>query len=302
MARSKFLMTIAAGFMLWLLSSAAPEDAAAQCCAPPPPPPPPCCSAPPPPCCQPPPPPPRPNNPGCCQPGHDVIIPGINIYVAPSVVVNARAEATAVAGAGASAGGVVFVGGGGGGGGGIMPPSPTGVIQGLMVEGGMKKKRVSYEAKRTRTRRVVIRAVCIDDRDVPHPASQITPDRDIEAGYDGELYRCIAGSRLQITIAEFEGEISFDKGGETMVCRKGESLWHGPGGPEGGRVECRPAKPGRDCYERSLLRRYGAGVKVLTIVTIETYTAYREETVQESSSSASAVTMSLDGGVGGTVY
>jgi len=39
---------------------------------------------------------------------------------------------------------------------------------------------------------------------------------------------------------------------------------------------------------------------VLTIVTVETYTAYREETYTETS--ASSVTMSLDGGVGGVVY
>ncbi len=297
MARNNFLMALASGAMLWLLSAAVPANA--QCCAPPPPPPPPCCTAPPPPCCQPPPPPPRPNNPNCCTPRHDVIIPGINVFVAPSVIVNARASAVAVAGAGAGAGAAVYYGGGGGGGG-IMPPSSTGVIQGLDVQGAMKKKRVAYEATRTRTRRVVIRAVCIDDRDVPHPASQITPDRDIEGAYDGELYRCIAGSYLQITVAEFSGDVSFDKGGETMVCRKGEALWHSPGGPDGGLMDCRPAKPGRDCYERSLLRRYGAGVKVLTIVSTETYTAYREETVQESSTGS--YSMSLDGGVGGTVY
>jgi len=172
---------------------------------------------------------------------------------------------------------------------------------GWQHEGGARKKRVAYEATRTRTRRVVIRAVCIDDRDIPHPASQVTPDRDIEDGYEGELYRCIAGSRLQITIAEFSGEVSFDKGGETMVCGKGEALWHSPGGKDGGRMECRPQKPARDCNERSLLRRFGAGVKVLTIVTTETYTAYREE-VQESSSSSGSYSMSLDGGVGGTVY
>jgi hypothetical protein len=37
-----------------------------------------------------------------------------------------------------------------------------------------------------------------------------------------------------------------------------------------------------------------------TIVEVETYTAYREETVTESSSAG--FSMSLDGGVGGTIY
>ena len=41
-----------------------------------------------------------------------------------------------------------------------------------------------------------------------------------------------------------------------------------------------------------------AGIKVLTIVITETYTAYREE----STHSSGATAMSLDGGVGGVVY
>ncbi|MNJ64875.1 hypothetical protein D3C77_608590 [compost metagenome] len=64
-------------------------------------------------------------------------------------------------------------------------------------------------------------------------------------------------------------------------------------------LECRPEKQERDCNERSLLRRYGAGVKVLTLIREETYTEYREEMVE-----AEAVTgmMMLDGGVGGRVF
>ncbi|WP_204282233.1 hypothetical protein, partial [Serratia marcescens] len=42
-------------------------------------------------------------------------------------------------------------------------------------------------------------------------------------------------------------------------------------------VSCRPQLPARDCNERSLLRRFGAGVKILNMLTTETYTAYREE-------------------------
>ena len=52
----------------------------------------------------------------------------------------------------------------------------------------------------------MIQAFCIDDRDVPHPASQVRPDREVAADYDGELYRCIAGTRLQITWAEYQGD------------------------------------------------------------------------------------------------
>jgi hypothetical protein len=139
----------------------------------------------------------------------------------------------------------------------------------------------------------VIQAVCIDDKDVPHPASQVTPDRDIEDSYEGEIYRCIAGTHMQYVWAEYAGKITFDHG-QTVNCAKADALWHSAGG----KVECRPQKPARDCNERSLLRRFGAGVKILTMITVERYTDYREETTQSSS----AGSLSLDGGVGGMVY
>ena len=159
---------------------------------------------------------------------------------------------------------------------------------------------MAYEASRTSSRRVVIQAFCLDDRDIPHPASQVFPERDVEDLYDGELYRCIAGTRMQVTIAQWVEQISFS-GGQTMICAKGEALYRSRGSAaDAGQLVCRPQAPARDCNERSLLRRFGAGIKVLTIVTIEKYTAFREEVVTESS--ASSYSMSLDGGVGGTVY
>jgi hypothetical protein len=113
---------------------------------------------------------------------------------------------------------------------------------------------------------------------------------------------------MQYTWVEYHGQTDFS-GGHTIVCAKGEALYHAPGlagGPNGGQGQggaqmvCKPQKPARDCNERSLLRRYGAGVKVLSILIVETYTAYREERFEEKSSSMT--TMSLDGGVGGIVY
>jgi hypothetical protein len=282
------------------------------------------CTPTPPACCTPPPAPPRPPTPPGCNTcgggGHNVYVPGINIHVGGSVVVNASASATssasassgagAGAGAGASAGSTVYYGGGTHGGY-YSGPMSTGYIQGLNVEGGEARRRASYEATRSTFKRVVIRAVCLDDRDVPHPASQVTADRDIDSGYDGELYRCIAGSRMQYVIGAYEGYSQANFGGETYVCGKNEALYYGggagggsglAGGPDGrgGALACRPQKPARDCNERSLLRRYGAGVKVLTILTTEKYTAYREETVRESG--MSGMSLSLDGGVGGVVY
>lgn len=288
MAPRNLLLGLAAGLLLWLGSAAMPgQDAAAQCCSPPPPPP--CCTPPaPPPCCTPPAPPPRPPVTPCCTSGGRT-----------NIIVNSNAVAVAVSGAAAGAGASVYYGGGGGGGG-YSPPMSSGLIQGLDVQGLRKTRQVAYESSRTRTRRVVIQAFCLDDRDVPHPASQVFPDRDVEDAYDGELFRCIAGTRMQITIADFNERISFD-GGQTMICGKGEAAYRVRGnGPDAGQLVCRPQKPARDCNERSLLRRFGAGIKVLTIITVEKFTAYREEVITESSSSS--MTMSLDGGVGGVVY
>ena len=78
---------------------------------------------------------------------------------------------------------------------------------------------------RTRIEKVVIQAFCFDDKDVPHPASQVAPDRDIDEAYEGEVYRCIAGSHMQVTIAQFRDKISFE-GGQTLTCQKGEALYH----------------------------------------------------------------------------
>ncbi len=279
-----------------------PEGALAQCCAPPSPP---CCS---PPCCKPPKPPPPPAQPCCGSGGHQIKVPGVNVVVGASVVVNAAASANV--NAAASGAGSVIVYGGGGGSSFSMGGGSVSVIQGLNVEGGARLQRTAYNASRTRVKVVVIQAFCLDDRDVPHPASQVTPDRDIDETYQGELYRCLAGTRMQYTVSDYAGKIAFDHG-QTFTCAKGEALtfsrWNGPSGPDAGpdagragRLECRPQKPARDCNERSLLRRFGAGVKILRIITTETYTAYREETVQGSQ--VSSFNMSVDGGVGGVAY
>jgi hypothetical protein len=276
----KFLLAAAAGLLLSAVAGAALAAG-------------PCGCSPPPPCCAPPSPPSPPSTPCCQPPGHTVNVPGINVFVGASVIVNASASAQASAGAsaGAGAGATVFFGGGGGGGGYAVPGTP-GYVQGLNVEGSMLK-RVAYESTRKMTRRVVIQAFCLDDKEVPHPASQTAPDRDIEEGFDGEIYRCIAGARMQWTSADYDGRIDFDHG-RTQTCDKNQALYHSPGGA----VECRAQKPARDCNERSLLRRFGAGVKILTMVVVEKYTAYREETVTSSTATA----MSLDGGVGGFIY
>ena len=137
-----------------------------------------------------------------------------------------------------------------------------------------------------------IQAFCFDDKEVPHPASQVAPDREIGESYEGEVYRCIAGTHMQVTIAPWREQVSFE-GGKTLACQKGEALWHAAG-HGGGQLICRPQIPARDCNERSLLRRFGAGIKIMTIVMTEKYQAYRER-----SSGATTTAMTFDGGVGG---
>jgi len=283
-ARIKSILAAIAGCLAFGLIAAAAGSALAAGCG---------CT--PPPCCVPPTPPAPPSF-NCCQPpGHTVNIPGVNVFIGASVFVNSQVSASGQASASGMASGLagtaVLVNGGGGGGGGFISPGPQSLLQGLNVEGGTR--RASFEATRTRIKKVVIEAVCIDDKAVPHPASQVSPDRDIEDSFDGELYRCIAGTHLEATIAEYLGHVSFDHG-QTLDCLKDQALYH----YAGGKVECRAQKPARDCNERSLLRRFGAGVKILTMITVEKYTETREETAQSSSSGS----MILDGGVGGVVY
>ena len=269
---------IAVAIALLTLTVAGAAYAACGSCAPPPP----TCN------CQPPSPPPPPSPP-CC---HQINFPGVNVSIGATVVASANAQSFAVSGAGAGAGATVF---GGGGGYWSMGEGATGVIQGLNVEGSVIPRREAYEAERTRIRIVVIQALCIDDREVPHPASQVTPDREIDEHYEGELYRCIAGAHMQATLADFHGQISFEHG-EIINCAKGEALYRWGGG----KVACKPQIPARDCNERSLLRRFGAGVKVVKMLTVERYVAYREDVSRTAQ--VTSFNMTIDGGVGGVVH
>ncbi len=284
-----WMLGLAAGFVV----TAGAGAALAQCdagCEPPP------CTS-----CEPPPPPEIPGcgNGGSCGGGgggnwNSNTNVNVNVNVGAGANANANAGSRAFVNARGYAGGYGYGGGGGSAFVTVDQPYPT-TIQGLAVEGIAQAVRTPFTAYRRMMKRVVIQAVCIDDRSVPHPASQVKPDREIADGYEGEIYRCISGTWLQATIADYEGDISFDHGA-TMTCRKHEALWLGADG----KLECRPEKAERDCNERSLLRRYGAGVKILTMYREEEYTEYREEQAQSTTVITGAIT--LDGGVGGRVF
>jgi hypothetical protein len=164
---------------------------------------------------------------------------------------------------------------------------------GLNVETGQEAAMESFQASRSSTRTMIIQASCIDDKGVPHPASQVSGDRNVDGRYTGELYRCIAGTRLQYTVADYDGQIRIN-GGLTTDCRKGEALYH-----DGGQVSCRAQTQQRDCNERSLLRRFGAGEKILTLTTTENYMAERQ--VVRQARATHQTSMVFDGGVGGFV-
>jgi hypothetical protein len=190
---------------------------------------------------------------------------------------NARASATVNVvvntGAGARAGVSTYNNyWGGGGGGWFVDQGVQSMLGDIKVE--TAPEIIPFSAQRTLEKVIVVQAFCIDDRETPHPASQVTPDREIADTYDGELFRCLAGTRIQYVVAEYKGKVSFD-GGQTTTCVKNSALYRS----RDGKLECRPQKAARDCNERSLLRRYGAGIKILRILVVETYTAYK--TVQD---------------------
>ena len=235
----RVLMSVGVGLAALAAASGAQAGGCSQCKAPPP-----------------------PSNCGCKVPnGHNVYMPPLNVTVSASAVAVASASASAqsssaanaFANSAAFANRAVFNGGGSNW---YVEQGSTGVIPNLQVEGveGGEARRICT-AFQSAEKLVAIQAECLDDKLVPHPASQVMPDRDVGSSYEGEVYRCIAGARMQYTLGAFAGVASFDHG-QTITCDKGQALYHSAGG----RLECRAQKPARDCNERSLLRRYGAGI------------------------------------------
>lgn len=267
--------------------------------------------------------------PPCCVPvTHSVKVPGVTvvpptIYIQPgkiisgvggdagggfgaSIDVSVQSSAQAYAASGAES--VSYASGlaaanaqaqnllaayGGGGGSFFSDGGSGGNIPSLIVAapGETQTRQVCVE-RRAVVRAMAVQAVCLDDKAVPHPASQVAPGRDVAQSFAGELFRCLAGSHMQYVVADWAGQAQFDRG-QTVVCRKGDSLWR----DAGGRLQCRPQTPARDCNERSLLRRYGAGIKVVQAAAAEQCVRWSTETYTAEATS-SAQSFALDGGVG----
>lgn len=240
---------------------AAPASADCNSCQPPAPPP--CHSCNPPPPCH-----------ACTPP--TVVVPPPNVPPPNIVVVNAgaraqaQASATAIAIANANNSGTVIV------------------RNNTIVDGGAQASVQSSafavtEASAavestTRERMLLIQAICLDTTNNPHPASQVFGGRDVAEGYIGELYRCMSGTRMRYTID-----------GRNYDCAAGEALWY-----ENAQARCKTQIERRPCNERSLLRRFGPGDKMVRIRETETHEARRETTFNGA--------MTMDGGVGQSVW
>jgi hypothetical protein len=238
--------------------------------------------------CRPPSPPPPPPPSHCCQTPKNVVVnvPGVSVAAA-NVRVGASSTAFAAAGAtattsagivvssGASGGGFAFAGGGGGGYGnaGVAQSS----ISNLTLDGGYDTKTVEEEVSLVEAYCVdkiieqiemrPVQAMCVDDKGTPHPASRTDDGREVRPNFSGEIYRCIAGTHMQVTLGKVENGAASFASGETFECAKGEALWHAPGG----KLSCRPQAPERNCNERSLLRKFGPGVKMIEVSARKTY-------------------------------
>ncbi len=257
---------------------------------------------------------------GCCgsATGHiigvpNVYVPGPNVNVSvggsyfggTNVLVGGNTyvggSTTVVGGGGGGGGG--YGGGGGGGGYSVPMPATTGLIDGLQVSGGqMATVMEQFQDSRTITETIAIRAVCMDDRGMPHPASRTNGDAKVGAEFDGEVFRCMAGTRMEVTLGKLvNGEANFD-GGRTISCQKGQALsYKGDKGAVGAAtVQCVAQKAEADCNERSLLRRFGPGIKFATITRTETFTNTRQSATQQTATYRAS--MFVDGGVGQGVF
>lgn len=273
------------------------------------------------------------DGPGCCAPktGHDVIVPGVNVpapslsVVTPNVVVNqggVNVNASLVTGSSASFGlrgstsGETIVFGGGGSYYPVEGVAPS-AVGGLNVVGGTETVRQivteqipTLETSCVETVRSIVaerpvRAICMDDKGAPHPASRNDDTVEVPAAYSGELFRCMAGTAMQVTLGHMvDGRAEFDHG-ETFSCEKGEALVHGLGGS----LSCAPQTPERNCNERSLLRKFGPGIKVVAasgaarscepVTRTVMQSVTREVMVEKATPPAPIV---FDGGVGQGVY
>ncbi len=226
-------------------------------------------------CSPPPPPPPPPHTPQChqCQQAH-IIVPPPHVPPPNIVVVNAGARAQAQAGAIAIA---------------VATSSGDTIVRNNSVVSGGTQASVTSAAfsvvegsmemqSSVRERMALIQSICLDATNNPHPASQTFAGRDVRETYSGEIFRCMSGTHMRVTIE-----------GRTFDCTAGQALWF-----ENSQVTCKTQIARRPCNERSLLRRFGPGDKMVHLRDAESRQVRRETTYNGA--------MTMDGGVGASVW
>ena len=172
-----------------------------------------------------------------------------------SVNVFGSAGASASAGAGASAGSTTFVGGGG------YAETPSMNIGGdlgtISVEIAAPAAAPQQCVEQDATVIKAILALCVSADHHEFPASHMVADTWIEASYEGEVARCIAGSHLKVNVGQVvqssEGLAATQSSGQVLECADHEALRH----YKDGMLKCAPAVKVPDCTERTNLRKYG---------------------------------------------
>ncbi len=220
----------------------------------------------------------------------NIVINKVNAYAAAEAVASASANAGSNAGANAGAQTIVYAGsyqiinynnrGGGG-----------AIAIAAVHAGGACHMQEATVVKS-------IHAVCVSFEGREYAASHMVGDTWIEAGYEGEIARCIPGSHLKVTIGDVlqsdQGMAGTYEHGQVIECGEHEALRHF----KDGMVKCAPAIPVPDCTERTNLRRYGSGDFFFSF---RAKVCVSETRTSEAATEATEVGgMSLDGGVGDT--
>jgi hypothetical protein len=104
-----------------------------------------------------------------------------------------------------------------------------------------------------------INAVCVDKYQRTHPAVRMRAETWLDANLESEIYRCLPGSAMKVTIGDVVNSSAGLAGGleqgQQLECYPGEALRH----YRGGALRCAPAEDVTDCTERDAMRRNGVG-------------------------------------------
>ncbi len=98
-------------------------------------------------------------------------------------------------------------------------------------------------------RSTTVQVICMDVRNIPHPAAQTFAERDVAANYAGELFRCLPGTAMRYVTDT-----------RSHDCVAGEALWY-----EARQLSCRAEIVLDAEHERELLRQFGPGEKIVQI-------------------------------------